>query len=120
MRAAWHRRYGWLRQSLHSRVRPVPWFEYEVFRGPCDALGLPEGRSVIAVSVPESASTPHIHSNGRIYTRVADSSEPDYVRDRYLLDELTRRGNHVREATRSWVKADPEFDLRETEAPMYV
>ena len=107
----------WLRQSLHSYVQPVPYFHSEVLRGPSDEIGLLEGRAIISVHVPESVATPHLHNDGRIYTRVADSSEPSFVRDRYLLDELTKRGDEIREATRDWVHADPELTTTEAESP---
>ena len=108
----------WLRQSVNAHVSPLPDFKSRVLQGPCDRIGLADDRFVIVIQVPRSNNTPHISSNGRIYVRVADSSEPqDYVKDRSLLDELTRRGDRIRDATRSWVERDPEFSEDEANTP---
>ena len=76
----------WLRQAMNAHVSPLPHFESKVLQGPCDSIRLAADRFVIVVQVPESNNTPHVSSDGRIYIRVADSSEPqDYVKDRFPL-----------------------------------
>lgn len=47
---------------------------------------------VLAAYVPESDDTPHVCSDGRIYRRAADSSDPVFEKDRYTLDRLVERG----------------------------
>lgn len=108
----------WLRQAMNAHVSPLPHFESKVLQGPCDSIRLAADRFVIVVQVPESNNTPHVSSDGRIYIRVADSSEPqDYIKERFLLDELVRRGDRVREATSDWVDRDPEFSQDEADTP---
>lgn len=53
------------------------------------------GRWVLAVSIPESNDTPHVCSDGRIYRRAADSSEPIFEKDRYALDRLVERNREA-------------------------
>ena len=107
-----------LRQSVNAYVSPLPHFESRVLQGPCERIQLPDDRSIAVVRIPASNHTPHVSRDGRIYVRVADSSEPhDYVSDRFLLDELIRRGDQVRKATSNWVDSDPEFSKAEANIP---
>lgn len=103
--------------SINANLSPVPRFEHVVLSGPCDASGLAEGRSVVVVHVPMSVRTPHLHKNGRVYQRVGDTSQPQPVDDRRLLDELWQRGERVREETRLWIGEDPEVSRAEAEMP---
>ena len=106
-----------VRQSLNQHLHPVPYFESTVLRGPDVDLGLTVDRSIVVIHVPRSHSSPHIHSDGRIYMRVADSSEPQHLTDRHLLDQLWERGDSIREETRRWIDRDPEFSEAEAEYP---
>ena len=106
-----------LRHSAADHLNPTPFFETKVLRGPCTESGLAEGRAIIAVEIPESHTAPHVHKDGRIYRRVADGSEPKPETDRFVLDQLWRRAEPIREMTRQWVERDPEFSQGEEEMP---
>lgn len=106
-----------LRHSASDHLNPVPFFKTKVLTGPCSEIGLIEGTSVVVIEVPQSHTAPHIHKDGRIYRRVADGSEPKPEIDRFILDELWRRADPIREITRKWVEHDPEFSQTEEEIP---
>ena len=106
-----------LRQSAAGHLNPVPFFQTSVLRGPCVEIGLPEDRSVVAVEIPQSPTAPHVHKDGRIYRRVADGSEPKPETDRFILDQLWRRAEPIREMTREWIERDPELSKSEGENP---
>ena len=106
-----------LRHSAADCLNPTPFFETTVLRGPGAENGLAEGKAIIAVEIPQSHTAPHVHQDGRIYRRVADGSEPKPETDRFVLDQLWRRAEPIREMTRKWVERDPEFSKREEEMP---
>jgi len=106
-----------LRHSASDHLNPTPFFETKVLRGPCDENGLAEGKAIIAVEIPQSHTAPHVHKDGRIYRRVADGSEPKPETDRFVLDQLWRRAEPIRERTRKWIERDPEFSQAEGEMP---
>lgn len=90
-----------IREASSAHVNPEVLYEEKIFRGPSDSLGLPDGKSILIVGIPKSTHTPHIHSSGRIYRRLADQSKPKEETDRYLLDELWKRGEeHKQHLTR--------------------
>ena len=60
-----------LRHSAAEHMNPAPLFNTQVLRGPCSAINLAAGRAVVAVEIPRSVTTPHVHKDGRIYRRVA-------------------------------------------------
>ena len=106
-----------LRKSAADHLNPTPFFETTVLRGPCDENGLAEGKAIIAVEIPQSHTAPHVHKDGRIYRRIADGSEPKPETDRFVLDQLWRRAELLREMTRKWIERDPEFSQKEEENP---
>ena len=106
-----------LRHSAADNLNPTPFFETTVLRGPCAESGLAEGRAVIAVEIPQSHTAPHVHKDGRIYRRVADGSESRPETDRFVLDQLWRRAEPIREMTREWIECDPEFSPAEEKIP---
>ena len=106
-----------LRHSAADHLNPTPFFETTVLRGPCDEAGLDKGKAVIVVEIPQSHTAPHVHKDGRIYRRVADGSEPKPETDRFVLDQLWRRAEPIREKTREWIERDPEFYQKEEENP---
>ena len=106
-----------LRQSVAEYLSPTPHFETKIFRGPCSEIGLLKGKVLIAVEIPQSHTAPHVHKDGRIYRRVGDSSEPKPETDRFVLDQLWRRSEPIREMIRKWVKRDPEFSEAEAKVP---
>lgn len=106
-----------LRHSAADHLNPTPFFETTVLRGPYDENGLAEGKAIIVVEIPQSHTAPHVHKDGRIYRRVADGSEPKPETDRFVLDQLWRRAEPIRERTRKWIERDPEFSQKEEENP---
>jgi Putative DNA-binding domain len=103
-----------IRQAVADQVMPSPYFETKVLWGPCESTGLAADRAVICVRIPRSIETPHVHRNGRIYRRVGAGSEPKEETDRFVLDQLWRRADHLRQEYRRLVEQDP--DLSEDEA----
>lgn len=63
-------------------------------------------KTVIIVRVPNGANPPYIHSSGRIYRRVADSSEPKPETDRAVIDLLVNRSRQSREQPGSFLTAE--------------
>ncbi len=106
-----------MRQAIAAHLAPAPHFETNVFRGPCDLIGLPDGRAIICAQVPWSPATPHVHKTGVIYRRVGDSSEPRMENDRFILDQLWRRGDDLRKQYTKWLEKDPELSKAERERP---
>lgn len=106
-----------LRQSVAEHLNPAPYFETKTLQGPCLEIGLAESSSLIAIEIPQSHTAPHVHKDGRIYRRVGDSSEPKPETDRFILDQLWRRADNIREMTRKWIERDPEFTEQETKMP---
>ena len=53
-----------------------------------------------------SENTPHIHS-GRIYRRLADQSKPKEETDRYILDDLWKRGSDRKIKLRNFLTTTP-------------
>jgi len=84
-------------------VRPHPFFEHKIITGPDVVTGLPADKSLVVVRVPPGAQAPYIHNNGRIYRRIADSSEPTHETDRHILDLLWQRSNDARNQWRDIV-----------------
>lgn len=106
-----------IRDAVAAHLNPIPFFDMRILRGPNAELNLAEGRAIVVIEVPESVTAPHLHSDGRIYRRVADGSEPRPETDRALLDQLRSRSEPTRKIVREWVKRDPEFSEAESNAP---
>lgn len=80
-----------IREASSAHVNPEIYYEERVVQGPIAEVNLPEDKSIIIIGIPKSLNTPHIHSSGRIYRRLADQSKPKEETDRYILDELWKR-----------------------------
>ena len=106
-----------LRHSTAEHLKPTPYFETKILRGPCVEINLPEGVSVVAIEIPQSHTAPHIHGDGRIYRRVADGSEPKPETDRFVLDQLWRRAEPIRQMIHEWIERDPELSEAEEKNP---
>lgn len=106
-----------LRQAASEHLNPAPRFETKLLRGPCAEIGLAAETAIVVVEVPQSHMAPHVHKDGRIYRRVADGSEPKPETDRFILDQLWRRADSIREIVRTWVARDPEFSDAEANVP---
>jgi hypothetical protein len=104
----------WITQADALHVSPPAFFEHCVLRGPEPAIGLPVDRAVIMIHIPAGNDAPYVHSSGRIYRRVADSSDPTHESDRHFLDLLWQRGSDARARFRSYLEKErpnsEEFD----------
>ncbi|SAI23918.1 Divergent AAA domain [Bordetella ansorpii] len=106
-----------LRKSATDHLNPTPHFETKVLWGPDSDTGLVDDHAVICVWVPQSISAPHIHKTGQIYRRVSDASEPKPENDRFVLDQLWRRADEIKQYHREWYERDPEFSKGEEDRP---
>lgn len=106
-----------LRQAVATLINPAPHFDVKPIFEPKEAISLAADRVILCVRVPWSSNTPHVHKDGRIYRRVADGSEPKPENDRFILDQLWRRADKLREQYARWVEKDPEFSEGERERP---
>lgn len=85
-----------LRNASKDLINPDVFYTSRVFKGPIDSLGLESGHSIIVVHIPQGADCPYVHNDGRIYRRIADSSNPKAETDRSRLDLLIERGKKAR------------------------
>lgn len=106
-----------LRKAAADHLNPTPHFETKLLGGPNTDLGLPSDRAVICVWVPQSKTAPHVHSSGQIYRRVSDASEPTPEKDRFVLDQLWRRSDDIRQQHKEWFNRDPELSEHEQNLP---
>ena len=80
-----------LRNAAKDLLQPTVPFFHHTLRGALPEISLPSGRSIVIVRVPEGASTPYVHNDGRVYIRTGDSSSPVIATDRTTLDLLHRK-----------------------------
>ena len=85
-----------LRNASKDLISPDVFFTSRVIEGPVESLGLVDGRSIVVVNIPQGADCPYVHNDGRIYRRIADSSDPKPETDRSRLDLLIERGKAAR------------------------
>ena len=105
-----------IRQAV-ANMSPACHFETKVLRGPCERIGLHEGKSILCVVVPQSIEAPHVHGGGYIYRRVADGSEPLPETDRYIIEKLFDRSKKTISSFKRWHDKDPELSEGESTAP---
>lgn len=96
-----------LRNAARNSINPTPYFETRVLEGPCAEIGLSVECSIIMVLIPYGKDAPYIHSDGRVYRRVADCSDPRPETDRFILDNLFQRRKIAREGLRSFLEKRP-------------
>ena len=104
-----------IRNAARNSINPTPYFEVKVLEGPCSDIGLTDECSVIVVLIPIGNDAPYVHSDGRIYRRVADSSDPRPETDRFVLDNLAQRRLTANESLRSFLQARPITSEGESE-----
>ncbi|GAG88652.1 unnamed protein product, partial [marine sediment metagenome] len=80
-----------LRNASKDVVNPEVYYETKEFRGPIKEIGLNRDRAILIIRIPPGPEPAYIHSDGRIYRRVADSSDPKSETDRALLERLWDR-----------------------------
>jgi hypothetical protein len=108
-----------IREGVSAHVSPPVYFEHRVVDGPIETIGLEAGRSIIVVAVPEGPNPPFVHSSGRIYRRIADSSDPKPETDRAVLDVMWRKSDDLRGRLSDFIFA-PTENLRAENTYCYV
>jgi hypothetical protein len=99
-----------IREAASSGINPEVLYEEKIVHGPIDEIGLEEGRSIIILGIPASDVTPHIHKSGRVYRRIADQSKPKEETDRFILDELWKKGNQHKRRLHSMLSELPALN----------
>ena len=102
-----------IRNASKDLISPDVFYNTKVFEGPIDSVGLTSGRSVVMVQVPQGADCPYLHNNGRIYRRVADSSDPKPETDRARLDLLVERGVQAQSRLENRITRQPSISKNE-------
>ena len=102
-----------IRQGTEAHLSPMPHFDTKIIWGPCSEIGLLKDAAIVCIEIPKSLQAPHIHSDGRIYRRVADSSEPKPETDRLILDQMWDRRKERVQSTKDWVERKPKFSKSE-------
>ena len=102
-----------LRNAAKDLVRPQVAYQSRTVEGPLETIGLCSNRSVIVVHVPEGPNTPYIHNDGRIYSRVGDSSSPIPANDKATFDLLYQRGADRKSYLAALVGRSPELSKDE-------
>lgn len=106
-----------IRKATVDHLNSTPHFDTKIIHGPNQDIGLAADCVVICVWIPQSTLAPHVHKSGSIYRRVSDASEPKAENDRFVLDQLWRRGDEIKRHHKDWYETDPEFSKRESELP---
>lgn len=102
-----------IRNAVKDSIQPSPYYEYKVLSGPCSLINLAKDRSIVTVQIPTGTNAPYVHRDGRIYRRVADSSDPKPETDRFILDQLWQRGQKARQQLDLLLSSELELSSRE-------
>ena len=94
-----------IREIVKSNIDPVPLFYSQVIR-------LDEEKAVLVVFVPDNQDKPFICKNGRVYRRVADSSDPILENNRYALDKLYEEGEKIKNEFKEFCQDERVHDDR--------
>lgn len=106
-----------IRQAVSNLMSPACHYEARAIYGPCEDIGLIEGRAIICITTPQSIEAPHIHNKGLIYRRIADGSEPVAETDRHMIEKMFQRSKETVESYKRWIGKDPELSKGESEHP---
>lgn len=98
-----------IREAAVTHVSPSALYEEHIVNGPCEEIGLKTNKAILIIGIPQGINPPYIHSSGRIYRRLADQSKPKEETDRYILDDLWRKGKEGREKLSNFLKKIPEL-----------
>jgi hypothetical protein len=105
-----------IREASSAHVNPEVLYEEKVISGPIESIGLAEDKAIIIIGIPMSENTPHIHSSGRIYRRLADQSKPKEETDRYILDDLWKRGSDRKIKLRNFLTTTPAIPSSQSDS----
>lgn len=104
-----------IRNAAKDCINPAPYYEFEILEGPCDEIGLSNNKSIVVVLIPNGPNAPYINSDGRIYRRVADASDPKPETDRFILDQLWQRGQKSQATLASFLQTEATLSEGEGE-----
>lgn len=96
-----------IRNAAKDSITPEPYYEYKVLDGPALNIGLDHNRAIVIVVVPSGPDAPYIHADGKIYRRIADSSDPKSETDRFVLDNLWQRRKSARDKLATFLDSTP-------------
>ena len=102
-----------IRNASKDLISPDVFYSFRVFKGPIPSLKLPSDKSIIVIRIPQGADCPYVHNDGRIYRRIADSSDPKPETDRARLDLLIERGDQARSRLEDLVTQIPNVSKGE-------
>lgn len=105
-----------IREAAVAHVSPPVYYEEHIVDGPCEDIGLPENKAILILGIPQGDNPPYIHSSGRIYRRLADQSKPKEETNRYVLDDLWRRGKEGRDLISKFLRKIPELPSAQAES----
>ena len=94
-----------IRQAVAEHLNPQPFFNLRAVEAPNST----DGNRVICILAPRSLRAPIIHSDGRIYRRINDSSEPVAESNRQAVDHLISRSMKIEEWFDGWEDRDPQL-----------
>ena len=103
-----------IRDAVRAHTDPIPHFESRVVSGPSADAAVAASKAIIIVRIRSGGNPPYIHSSGRIYRRVADSSEPKVETDRAVIDLLLDRSRQSRKQLDSFLTAEHSLSKAES------
>ena len=106
-----------IRNASKDLLRPSVFYDHKVIDGPIDLIRLPPERFLIAIYIPQEPDTPYVHNDGRIYRRIADSSDPVPITDRTELDLLPQRREAALASLQTRVQRSPITSQAEEDRP---
>lgn len=77
-----------VREVIKANIDPLPIFYHQLIK-------INDAKAVFVLFVPGDQETPFITKDGRIYRRIADSSDPMIENNRYALDRLVDHGREI-------------------------
>lgn len=108
-----------IREAVSKYVNPNVYFDTKVINGPVKKLKLSRDNSIIIIGIPEGTNPPYIHKSGRIYRRVADQSEPIVETDRFILDQLWKKGKDTEKRLINFINDFPVLSEGEKHSFLY-
>lgn len=109
-----------IRDAVRAHTDPLPHFDVRAITGPSTDGAVPPSRAVLVVRVPQGENSPYLHSSGRIYRRVADSSDPVAETERAVLDLLVERSRDARRRLKKFVTTGHVVSRTEEKTPYMV
>lgn len=96
-----------VREITKSHIDPVPLVYPQV-------VHLDGGRAVLVTFIPDGQEAPFITKDGRIYRRLADSSDPVAETNRYAVDRLVDKGRSVSKRFKRFCRDERTFSKGES------